>query len=117
MRASVAGTVGPHGIFGLLEHLLVPLPGEVDEFGVRAHGNDLCPEFFEFLILLGQGGELGRANEGKVRGVEEKDGPLLCGFLGREADLAEITLGWLVGVELEIGYCLADPDIRSTALT
>ena len=74
----------------------------MDELGVGAHGNDLGPEFFELLVLIGKRGKLRRANKSKVRRVEEKDGPLLRGFLGGEADLAEITTGRFVGIELEI---------------
>jgi hypothetical protein len=82
----------------------------VHEFRVRADGNDLGAGLPESIVLLSQSSEFSRSDEGKVRGVKEEDGPLLCRLLRSETHFAEIALRGIEGFEFEVGNGLADPD-------
>jgi hypothetical protein len=64
----------------------------VDILGISAYGYDLGACFFEGFILLCQSSKFGGSNEGEIGGIEEEDGPFLCGFLPCQGDLAEIAL-------------------------
>jgi hypothetical protein len=79
------------------------------ELGVPADRDDLRTDLLEGLVLLCQSSELGGSDEGEVRGIEEQDRPFLRRFKGGEADLAEIPLRRLEGLQFELRDFLTDP--------
>ncbi|GIX65754.1 uncharacterized protein BcabD6B2_51890 [Babesia caballi] len=48
-------------------------PGEVREWGVDGHADDLHAAFFELRQALGEAQELGRADEGEVQRVKDDE--------------------------------------------
>ena len=82
----------------------------MDEFGIGADSNYLGTGFFECFILLRQSRKFRCSNKSEVGRVEEQNGPFFCRFLCGEADLAEIALRGIIGLELEIRHRLADPN-------
>jgi hypothetical protein len=63
----------------------------VDKLGVGAHRDDIAAHRNEALVLRCQSSELGRADEGEVRGVEE-DGPAPAGDLPAQAERSEVLV-------------------------
>src|SRR5262249_31949188 len=94
--------IGPHLVLHVGQLLLAPVPGQVGELRVGAHGDDVTAHPLEPLVLLCQSSELGRSDEGEVRGVEEEDGPPLAGDLIPEAERSEISPDGVIGGELEV---------------
>jgi hypothetical protein len=88
----------------------------VNELGVGADGKDLSAELLELIVPLCQSGELGGSDEGKVGGVKEEDGPLFLLFLVGQAHLAEVALGGLVRVQLEVRHFLSNLNPKTTEI-
>jgi catechol 2,3-dioxygenase-like lactoylglutathione lyase family enzyme len=80
----------------------VLLPGEVDELGVGADGDEGGAELLEAFLLLCQSSEFGGSDEGEVGGVEEQDGPLSLGFDLVQGDAPEIVLDGVEYRKLEV---------------
>src|SRR5215471_2951558 len=106
----LARGIGPHLVLDVGQLLLAPLPSQVREMSVRAHGNDVTAHPLEPLVLLCQSSKLGRSDEREVGGIEEEDRPALPGDLVPEAELSEITLDGVIGGELEVGNDLSQPE-------
>ncbi len=103
----VSRRVGAHGVSHVFEHFFIPLPREMHEFGVGADRNYFSSCFFEGFILLCQSSKFGGSDEGKIGGIKEKDGPLLCRLLRGQRYLGEIAFGRIEGFKFEIWYGLA----------
>jgi hypothetical protein len=84
------------------------------ELGVGADGNDFCARLFERFILLCQSSKFRGSDEGEIGGIKEKYRPLLCCFLGGEADFAEIALDRIERLQFEIRDSL--PDAQTTTV-
>jgi hypothetical protein len=82
----------------------------VNELGIGAYRNDFGTGFFEGCVLLCQSSKFSCSDKGKIRGIEEEDGPQLGSFLGGQADLAEISFGRFECFEFEIRDGLANPE-------
>jgi len=82
----------------------------VNELGIGADRNDFSTGLFEGCVLLCQSSKFRRSDKGKIRGIEEENGPLFGGFLGGQTDLAEISFGRIECFEFEIGNGLAKPE-------
>jgi hypothetical protein len=106
--AQVARRVGAHRVLDGGQLLLVTLPGEVHELGVRADRDDLRAELLEAIVLLCQSSEFSRSDEGEVGRVEEQHRPLAGLLLGGQLEGAEVALGGLEGGQGEVGHGLPD---------
>jgi hypothetical protein len=107
--------VGAHRKFYFFQHLFIALPGEVDEFCVRADSDYLRIRFFEFLVLLCQSSEFCCSDEGEVRWIKEQDGPFLGCFLSGKGEFSKIPLSRLKCFELEIGNTLTNAETAAVA--
>ena len=75
------------------------MPGLVDEVGVGGHREHLDTHLLQLLVVLGEVGQLGGADEGEVTGVEEEDRPLAGDVVLAHLDEFAVTEG--VGMEGE----------------
>lgn len=80
------------------------MPCLVDEVGVAGDGVDLAALRLELVIVLCEVLELGRADEGEVRGIEEEQALRAERVLLRDG--LEVTV--LVGLDAELPDFLSD---------
>jgi hypothetical protein len=79
----------------------MPLPGQVDEFSIRADGDDLCADFLETIILLCQSSKFSRSDKREVGRIKEEDGPFFVILQLIEADFAEVLRNWIIDLNLK----------------
>lgn len=111
---SVAVRLDSHGIFGFLKHLLVSVPGEMDEFGIGADRNDVGPGFLNSSCCSARAANSVAWTKVTSTGYK-KDDPFFRNFLCGRADSAETTLCWFKSVELEIRNTLTN--LHGAAIT
>jgi hypothetical protein len=87
----------------------------MNEFSVSAHGDYLCTDGLEILVLLCQSSELGCSDKGEVSGIKEEYRPFLGRLQLSQTDLSEIPLCRLVCLDLEIRYRVSYLDAKMVA--
>ena len=79
------------------------VPRLVRKMGVGRDAVDLDAQLLERRIVVGEVAELGRADEGEVRGIEHHHGPLALEVLVRHRhELAVVVGGGLEGLDFGI---------------
>ena len=104
------GRIGGQSVLHVLHEAFRVAPDHVSKLRVRGDSDDVCAKGGELVLLIGEVGQLSRADEGEVSGIKNEDGPF-AGLLDvGERDLAEVALGRLVGFHAEVGDVAADGD-------
>ena len=93
------GRIADHRVLHRGDVLGGVVPGLVDEVGVGGHREHLDTHLLQLLVVLGEVGQLGGADEGEVTGVEEEDRPLAGDVVLAHLDEFAVTEG--VGMEGE----------------
>ena len=87
------GGIGQHGVLDFADALGGIVPRFMNIVRVTGNRIDLTARSLERGVLVGQILQLGRANEGKIRGVEEKDAPLTKYILFCDGTECVVLLG------------------------
>ncbi len=106
----ISGRVRAHGVSHFFEHFFIPLPREMHELGVPAHGYYFGVDFFKFFVLLCQSSKFRGSYEGKIGGIEKEDSPFFCGLLGRKRYFRKVTLNGIECFKFEIRDRVSDAD-------
>ena len=105
---NLSSGVRAHGVLHIFQQFFVLLPGEVNELGVGADGDNFGIKLLELPVLLCQSSEFGGSDESEIGGVKEQDRPFFRRFLYFETYFPEIALCGFVSFEFEIRYFLVD---------
>ena len=86
-----AGRVAQHRVPDLADGRAVVVPRLVGEVGVAGNGIDFDAEALQLGVVFGHVFQLGRADEGKIRRIEQENGPFaLDVFMGDGLEFAVV---------------------------